>query len=86
MVSKFFQSPSKRLPLSNGDKIFLVTTTKAFQKHTMHPLFVATKKFWLPQGRVIKNISVIAVFTTKNYLVATKGTNQISSIAHPCGD
>jgi hypothetical protein len=67
-------------------RIFLVTTTRLFQKHMTRPLFVATKKFRSPQGRVIKNILVTAVFTTKNCLVATKGTNQISSITHPCGD
>jgi hypothetical protein len=62
---------------------------KVFQKHMTRPLFalfVATKKFQSPQGRVIKKNLITAAFATKNSLVATKGTDQISSIAHPCGD
>jgi hypothetical protein len=47
---------------------------------------VETKKFQSPQGKVIKKILITAAFATKNNLVATKGTDQISSIAHPCGD
>jgi hypothetical protein len=63
----------------------------------MGPLFVATKKFWLPQGRAIEKNLVAAMFTTKislvttmlvtkNSLVTTKQANQISSITHPCGN
>jgi len=59
---------------------------RAFQKHMTHPLFVATKKFKSPQGKVIKKNLITATFATKNSLVATKGTNHISSIGHPCGD
>jgi hypothetical protein len=70
---------------------------KDFQKHMMGHLFVATKKFWLLQGRAIEKKLVVAMFTTKkifgcqnvhnqNSLVTTKRANQISSITHPCGD
>jgi hypothetical protein len=65
---------------------YFVIATKAFQKHMTRPFFVATKKFRLPQGKVIKNISITIVFTIENFLVATKGIDQISSISHPCGD
>jgi hypothetical protein len=52
----------------------------------MRLLFVATKNFQSPQGRAIQKISIIVMFTIENSLVTTKGTNQIPSIAHPCGD
>jgi hypothetical protein len=48
---------------------------RAFQKHMTHPLFVATKKFKSPQGKVIKKNLITAAFATKNSLVATKGTD-----------
>ncbi len=80
--SKFFGCHPTIKGMSNSDQMLL----RAFQKHMVRPLFVATKKFFSPQGKAIKNISVTAMFVTENSLVATKGTDQISSITHPCGN